>query len=93
MKKLILLFNFALMICGLALVMCGCVQPVGDTRTGKRMSIPIEKGATRLTITKDYIIVETCEGSNGFGQPFWRCDEIINNDSIKEELIHKIKGQ
>jgi hypothetical protein len=87
MKKLILLLTFAF-------VMCGCVQSVGDTRTGKRMSVPIEKGATRLTITKDYIIVETCDGFNGFNQPFWRCDKIMNNDSIhQEELISRLKEE
>ena len=93
MKKLILLFNFALLICGLllAVVMCGCVQSVGSSRLGKRMAVPIEEGATRFTITSDYIIVETCNGHNGFGVPSWKCDKIMINDSIKEKLIHKIK--
>lgn len=76
MKKLILLL-------ALAFVMCGCVKSVGSLRyIGKRMPVPIEEGATRLTITTDYIIVETCDGTNLFEQPFWRCDKIMNNDSV-----------
>ncbi|MBP5722056.1 MAG: hypothetical protein J6X18_00530 [Bacteroidales bacterium] len=86
MKKLILLL-------ALALVMCGCVQPVGSSRIGKRMPVPIEEGATRLTITPDYIIVETCNGCNGFAIPSWKCDKIMNNDSILQELTSKIKEQ
>lgn len=86
MKKLILLLT-------LTFVMFGCVQSVGSSSSGKRMPVPIEKGATRLTITKDYIIVETCDGFYGFEQPFWRCDKIMNNDSTRQELIHKIKEQ
>lgn len=88
MKKLILLF-------ALAFVMCGCVNSVGESTLGKRMAVPIEEGATRLTITSDYIIVETCDGFNGFEIPFWKCDKILSmsNDSIQEELIRKIKEQ
>lgn len=77
----------------LAFVMCGCVYRVGDTSIGKKMAVPIENGSTRLTITTDYIIVETCEKSNNFKNPYWKCDKIMNNDSIRQELIHKIKGQ
>lgn len=77
MKKLILLL-------ALAFVMCGCVHPVGGETYGKRMAVPIDKGATRLTITKDYIIVETCTRNNVFREPFWKCDKIIINDSIKK---------
>lgn len=85
MKKLIL--SLALFI-----VICGCVHQIGKTTIGKRMPVPIEKGATRLTITSDYIIVETCEGNNGFEEPFWKCDKIMNNDSIhQEELIRRLK--
>lgn len=86
MKKLILFL-------ALALVMCGCIYRVGDTSIGKRMPVPIEKGSTRLTITTDYIIVETCKGNNSFEEPFWKCDKIMNNDSIKEELLRKIEEQ
>lgn len=91
MKKLILLL-------ALALVMCGCIYRVGDTSIGKKMSVPIEKGSTRLTITTDYIIVETCEGNNDFVNPYWKCDKIMNNDSTRQELtlkeiIRKIKEQ
>lgn len=87
MKKLILLLT-------LAFVMCGCVRQVGNSSIGKRMPVPIEKEATRLTITSDYIIVETCNGTNGFEMPSWKCDKIMNNDSIhQEELISKIKEQ
>lgn len=84
MKKLILLLT-------LALIMCGCVQPVGGTRTGERMSVPIEKEATRLTITPDYIIVETCIGLNGFYKPYWKCNKIMNNDSTRQELSRRLK--
>ena len=59
MKKLILLL-------ALAFVMCGCVKQIGSSRMGKRMPVPIEEGATRLTITSDYIIVETCDGRPGY---------------------------
>ena len=91
MKRLILLL-------ALAFVMCGCAYRVGDTSVGKRMPVPIEKGSTRLTITIDYIIVETCKGNNSFGNPFWECDKIINIDSTRQEptlkeLIRKIKEQ
>lgn len=84
-KKLILLT--------LSFIMCGCVQPVGSSRFGKRMSVPIEEGATRLTITSDYIIVETCDGHNSFEVPSWKCNKIMNNDSTRQELIRKIKEQ
>lgn len=86
MKKLILLL-------ALALVMCGCVRQVGGSRLGKRMPVPIEKGATRLTITPDYIMVETCNGTNGLEMPSWKFDKIMNNDSILQELTRKIKEQ
>ena len=86
MKKLILLL-------ALAFAMCGCNHRVGSTTIGKRMFVPIEKGATRLTITSDYIIVETCDGNNGFGEPFWNCEKILINDSTQKELIRKIKEQ
>lgn len=84
MKKLILLL-------ALAFVMCGCVKQVGSIKVGRRMPVPIEKGATRLTITSDYIIVETCCGLNGFEMPYWKCDKIMNNDSTRQKLISKIK--
>jgi hypothetical protein len=86
MKKLILLLV-------LAFVMCGYIYRVGDTSMGKRMAVPIENGSTRLTITNDYIVVETCEGSISYENPFWKCDKIMNNDSTLQELIHKIKEQ
>jgi len=86
MKKLILLL-------ALAFVMCGCTYRVGNTSLGKRMAVPIENGSTRITITTDYIIVETCTGNNSFEMPYWECDKIINNDSTRQELINKIKGQ
>ena len=84
MKKLILLLP-------LAFVMCGCVKSIGSSTIGKRMPVPIEKGATRLTITSDYIIVETCDGHNSFEVPSWKCNKIMNNDSTRQELIHRLK--
>lgn len=87
MKKLILLLT-------LVFVMFGCVKSVGSSRLGKRMPVPIEEGATRLTITTDYIIVETCDGTNNFKTPFWKCEKIMNNDSIhQEELIRILKEE
>lgn len=86
MKKPILLLV-------LAFVMCGCTYIVGDVSLGKKMAVPIEEGATRLTFTKDYIIVETCDAHNSFEMPSWKCDKIMINDSIKKELIRKIKEQ
>jgi hypothetical protein len=83
MKKLILLT--------LSFIMCGCVQPVGSSRFGKKMVVPIEEGATRLTITSDYIIVETCDGHNIYKVPSWKCDKIINNDATRQEVIHRLK--
>lgn len=86
MKKLILLL-------ALAFVMCGCVQPVGSSRFGKKMVVPIEEGAIRLTITSDYIIVETCNGHNNFEMPSWKCDKVMNNDSTRQKLMRKLKEE
>lgn len=87
MKKLILLLV-------LAFVMCGCTRTyrVGEVSLGKKMAVPIEKGTTRITITEDYFIVETCTACSDDEIPYWKCDKIMNNDSIhREELIRRLK--
>lgn len=86
MKKVFLFFVLSLVICG-----CGRIY-VGNTTIGKRALVPISKCDVRLTITKDYVIVEKCEGMNGFDEPVWKCVAITNNDStITNELIRKFE--
>ena len=85
MKKLLLFLT-------LTLTMCGCDRIyVGNTTLGKKTLVPIQKGDIRLTITSDYTIVEECDGDNGLSEPWWKCVDITNNDSITKELILRLK--
>ena len=87
MKKLILLVFSVIVLSG-----CNRVY-VGNETVGDRACVPISKDDVRLTITKDYILVEKCNGINGFRQPWWICTEIVPNNDTIQEVINKIQVQ
>ena len=47
---------------------------------GNSIRIPIKKGDIRTTETEDYIIVERCDGTNGFGHPWWYFESITKKE-------------
>jgi hypothetical protein len=70
MKKLIL-FIFSLFL----LLSCG----------NEIATVKLSRGDKRVTYTKDYIVIEECNGLNGFSGPFWEQSKILNrsqNDTI-----------
>lgn len=64
---------------------------VGNTTPSRPAAVPINKGDTRLTITKDYIIVEVCEGDQGGYNLQWTCTEIVRNDTTQLNSLNGFK--
>ena len=54
---------------------------------GVDFRIPVEVGDTRVTETKEYIIVEVCESINGFGHPWWK------KISVERKQIPALPGE
>jgi hypothetical protein len=59
---------------------------------GRRVKYEIDKGDMKLTITKDYIIVDSCSFINGFGQDVWEFNKTISkSDSTAcRELLERL---
>ena len=51
-----------------------------------------EEGDLKLTFTRDYIIIDSCAGFNGFGQSVWKYNKTISrSDTIAcHELLEKL---
>lgn len=65
---------------------------IGCSAEGRSVKYEIDEGDIKLTITKDYIIVDSCSFINGFGQTIWKFDKTISkSDSTAcRELLEKL---
>jgi len=65
---------------------------IGCSAEGRRVEYEIDKGDMKLTITKNYIIVDSCSFINGFGQTVWEFNKTISkSDSTAcRELLEKL---
>ncbi len=66
---------------------------IGCSADGRSVKYEIDRGDMKLTITKDYIIVDSCSFiNNGFGQPVWKFKKTISkSDSTAcRELLEKL---
>lgn len=68
----------------LALVMGACSQ---YTSTGPKLPNKVETGDKRLTITKDFIYVETCLSHTSAGSPIWKLEQSIPNDTTQMKIL------
>lgn len=48
--------------------------------------IKVKQGDIRQTFTDEYIITEVCDGTNGFGYPFWKQTKIEQIPIIKDTI-------
>lgn len=44
----------------------------------------VKKGDIRKTFTEEYVLTEICDGTNGFGMPFWDKVSIEKRDTDDE---------
>jgi hypothetical protein len=75
-----------LCLCFSTLLLFGCAKE------GRSVKYEIDKGDMKLTITKDYIIVDSCSFINGFGQTVWEFNKTISkSDSTAcHELLERL---
>ena len=76
-------------------ILCLCFSVlllIGCSAEGRSVKYEIDKGDIKLTITKDYIIVDSCSFINGFGQTVWEFNKTISkSDSTAcRELLEKL---
>ena len=66
-------------------MMAGC-------KDGRRVNYEYSKGDLKLTLTRDYIIIDSCIGFNGFDQAFWKYNKTISrSDSVAcRELLERL---
>ena len=73
-------------LCFSILLLAGC------SKDGRNVSYEYSEGDLKLTITRDYIIIDSCTGFNGFDQAFWEYDRTISkSDSVAcHELLERL---
>ena len=76
-------------------ILCLCFSIslfIGCSADGRRVKYEIDRGDMKLTITKDYIIVDSCSFINGFGQTVWEFNKTISkSDSTAcRELLERL---
>lgn len=75
------------------LCLCFSLLLIGCSKDGRTVSYEYSKGDLKLTLTRDYIIVDSCIGINGFNQQaLWKYSKTISRlDSIAcHELLEKL---
>lgn len=75
-----------LVICFSLLLLIGCNEG------GRNVNYKTGKGDIKLTITKEYIIVDTCAFNNGFDQSIWEFEKTISRSDTTacHELLEKL---
>lgn len=62
-------------------ILCLCFNIlllIGCTKEGRNVSYEYSEEDLKLTFTRDYIIIDSCTGFNGFGQAFWKYNKTIS---------------
>ena len=64
----------------------------GCNKDGKIVTYEYSEGDLKLTLTKEYIIVDSCVGFNGFSQAHWIYNKTISRSDTVEckELMTRI---
>ena len=64
----------------------------GCAKEGRNVSYEYEEGDLKLTLTRDYIIIDSCAGFNGFGQVVWKYNKTISRSDTTacHELLEKL---
>lgn len=67
------------------LLLIGC-------RDGRDVRYEYERGDLKLTFTRDYIIIDSCTGINGFNQAQWKYDKTISRSDTTacRELLERL---
>ena len=66
-----------LCLCFSLLIISGC------KKDGRTVNYEYSEGDLKLTITRNYIIIDSCTGFNGFDQAFWIYNKTISrSDSV-----------
>jgi len=75
-----------LCLCFSILLLMGCIKD------GRNVHYEYEEGDLKLTFTRDYIIIDSCTGFNGFDQARWEFEKTISrSDSTAcHELLKKL---
>jgi hypothetical protein len=65
---------------------------IGCTKEGRNVSYEYSEGDLKLTFTRDYIIIDSCTGFNGFNQAWWVYEKTISrSDSVAcNELLERL---
>ena len=68
-----------LCLCFSLLIIFGCK----NKKDGRIVNYEYSKGDLKLTLTRDYIIIDSCTGFNGFAQASWTYNKTISrSDSV-----------
>ena len=62
-------------------ILCLCFSIfllIGCAKEGRNVSYEYENGNLKLTITKDYIIIDSCTGFSSFGVAYWEYNKTIS---------------
>jgi hypothetical protein len=59
-------------------ILCLCFSLLIISCGGKDVNYKTGKGDLILTITKDYIIIDSCTTNNGFNQSIWEFSQTIS---------------
>jgi hypothetical protein len=76
-------------------ILCLCFNIlllIGCTKEGRNVSYEYSEGDLKLTFTRDYIIIDSCTGFNGFNQAWWVYEKTISrSDSVAcNELLERL---
>ena len=74
-------------------ILCICFSLlVISCRGGRDVNYRTEKGDLKLTITKDYIIIDSCSYNNGLNQSIWEFSRTISKSDTAacKELMTRI---
>lgn len=65
------------------LVILLAIVALSSCTGGKSIHIPIKEGDTRTTETEEYIVVERCTGTTGFGygNPIWEFESVTKKEN------------
>ena len=66
-------------------MMAGCKE-------GRTVNYEYSKGDLNLAFTRDYIIIDSCTGLNGFGKAFWKYNKTISRSDTTacRELLERL---
>lgn len=72
--------------------LCFSILVISCSGGGRNVNYEVKDGDLKLTITKDYIIIDSCTGTNGFDEPFWKFSRTISRSDTAacKELMTRI---